>query len=53
MTLTLPACRWNHSDCFVIDEAGRCRLLSNTEFSRKDCPFYKPKDESSKIKEVK
>lgn len=31
-----------HSDCFA-RENGRCKILVDTNFGLRDCPFYKAK----------
>lgn len=38
----LVPCRQNRISCNGYSK-GRCRILHNTEFGKKPCPFYKPK----------
>ena len=35
----LLPCPFEHTDCFS-NRGGLCRLLNNTDFNKKDCPFY-------------
>ena len=42
----MPKCDM-HTDCFALSD-GRCVCLSENDFGEKDCPFYKPGDESTR-----
>ena len=37
-----PECPFRKLDCFAITSTQRCFCLDNTEFTGKECPFYKP-----------
>lgn len=39
--LKLLKCKNSKNDCLKRTEDGRCRILNNTEFKNKECPFYK------------
>ena len=34
-------CFEDKSDCFALG-GGRCRILNDTDFGARSCPFYKP-----------
>ena len=38
-----PACN-SHKDCFA-NKDSKCVCLSDNDFGKKDCPFYKPNTE--------
>ena len=40
----LPLCKFKHPDCFALSEHGFCQCLSDNDFGKKDCPFYRNKD---------
>ena len=40
-----PPCT-KHGDCFALNRDGRCVSLSDNDFGRGDCPFYKPDTEA-------
>lgn len=55
----LPKCREGKEDCFAADNDGLrdtyCRVLVNTEFhdkkgNKRDCPFYKPRNNKNEEK---
>lgn len=39
--LKLVKCTEIKNDCIKRTEEGRCRILNNTDFKNKECPFYK------------
>lgn len=39
-----------HKDCFAYDE-GECTILKDTDFGKRDCPFYKKHREDVRGKE--
>lgn len=46
----LPACPQSYLDCFALTPKGSCLCLSDTTFTNSDgtrrkCPFYKSQDE--------
>ncbi len=40
-----PACN-KHSDCYA-NKKGSCVCLSDNDFGKRDCPFYKPNNEAN------
>lgn len=38
----MPECKDCKQDCFAY-LSGKCRVLNNTDFNGKQCPFYKTK----------
>jgi hypothetical protein len=46
--LKLLKCKNSKNDCLKRTEDGRCRILNNTEFKNKECPFYKSKQGGKK-----
>ena len=45
-----PVCG-KHRDCFA-NKDGRCICLSDNDFGKKDCPFYKNKTEAENEQRV-
>lgn len=43
----LPVCKQKMNDCFARQD-DCCRILSCTDFGKKECPFYKRHKESTK-----
>lgn len=39
-----PKCIHQHSDCFANVE-GFCKVLTDTSFGLRDCPFYKSREQ--------
>ena len=37
----LPPCRQHRAACLGYGGRGRCKILTDTNFGRKSCPFYK------------
>ena len=42
-----PDCPFEHHDCFARRWDGKCFCLDNTDFGKRDCPFYKPESKVS------
>lgn len=36
-----PLCKEQRKDCFGYGVCGRCTVLTDTDFGKKPCPFYK------------
>lgn len=47
----MDVCRNNHPDCFALQWNGICFALTDTEFKKGDCPFYKNRYEVEKENE--
>lgn len=46
MATNYPKCPYVHEDCFALMMIGhRCHALTDTDFKKRDCPFYKPESE--------
>jgi hypothetical protein len=45
---TEPAC--NREDCFACVD-GKCVLLNNNDFGKRECPFYKTNDKINNTEE--
>lgn len=43
-----PNC--NREDCFACKD-GKCELLTDNDFGKRECPFYKTEEEVKNIKE--
>lgn len=43
----LPVCKQKMKDCFARQD-DCCRILSCTDFRKKECPFYKRHKKSAK-----
>lgn len=44
-----PPC--DRSDCFAC-EFGNCTILTNNDFGKRECPFYKKQETGSKTQEA-
>ena len=42
-----PECPFEHHDCFALTGVHQCWCLDDTNFGKRDCPFYKPDSEIS------
>lgn len=46
MSKTCPPCEKKLDDCFACS-AGRCTILSKTDFGERGCPFYKTRSQTA------
>ena len=44
-------CTHNHEDCYAI-QSGMCRLLKDTKFHGRDCPFYATKEQVNENRQM-
>lgn len=42
-----PPCKDKRGNCFSLVN-GKCRILDDTEFEKRNCPFYKTKEQYKK-----
>lgn len=40
-----PVCSQHRENCFAYCKDGTCKVLNDTVFKNKKCPFYKNKEE--------
>lgn len=48
MNKGFAVCSHKKTDCAARTENGRCRALTDTNFGKKSCPFYKKKEKEKK-----